>query len=89
MNNDLKNAEGYTDYTAFLAMKHVVGAQTKAFHCVKTMLNVARLAGFIVAGDIRLKDSTGTIHSGKDLMERRKNDVEGVQSVWKDPPARE
>ena len=86
-NEDLKNAEGYTDFTAYAAIKAVHGAETKAYHCYRTFQSVARLAGFKIIGDVRLQDGTGTIHSGRELMERRKNDVEGVQSLWKDPPA--
>lgn len=68
-----KNGEGYTDFTAFQAMKAVDGAETKAYHAMQTMLSVARLGGFRVMGDITLIDRTGTTHKWSDLAKRKKS----------------
>lgn len=84
MNDEKRNSEGYIDLTAFKAIKAVHGAETKAYHCYKTMLNVAKLAGMKICGDIILMDATGTKHSGKTLTARRAADAESMSSVWKD-----
>ena len=66
----MKNGEGYTDFTAFAAMKAVDGAETKAYHTIKTIQSVARLAGFRVS-DFWLTDRTGTKHKASDILKRR------------------
>ena len=65
-----KNGEGYTDFTAFSAIKAVDGAETKAYHTIKTIQSVARLAGFKVS-DFILTDRTGTRHKASDILKRR------------------
>lgn len=72
----LKNKEGYTDYPAFKAQKSVDGAEIKAYYCYKTMVSVAKLAGFeIMEGNIRLKDRTGKIHHSEEVVRRREDEL--------------
>ena len=65
-----KNGEGYSDFTAFAALKAVDGAETKAYHTIKTIQSVARLAGFRIS-DFVLTDRTDTKHKASDILKRR------------------
>lgn len=71
MSDDVKNVEGYTDWTAYKAIKKADGAEAKAYHTYKALVSVARLAGFILHGDILLEDRTGKIHHTDEVVRRR------------------
>ena len=62
-NEDLKrNGSGYTDPTAFEAIKNVTEEEKKLAKTIKTIKSIAELAGYEVEERIVLKDKeTGKI----------------------------
>ena len=70
---DFKNSEGYADYTAYKAIKQADGAVTKAYYTMKTLINVARLANLEIVGTVYLRDRTGKVHDGQEVVWRREN----------------
>ena len=69
--SDLHNAEGYVDYPAYKAQRAADGAKAKAYHLLKTITNVAKLAGFELVGTIRMRDRTGKVHISDDIIAGR------------------
>ena len=76
MSEELQNKEGYTDYPAYKAMKSADGAMAKAYYCYKTLISVAKLAGFNLLGTVFLEDRTGKIHKSDVVVRRREQDVD-------------
>lgn len=71
----VKNSEGYTDFTAFQAIKAVDGAAEKAYYTTKTIQSVARLAGFKIS-DFFLTDRNETRHRASEVIKRHsKTDI--------------
>lgn len=62
-----KNPEGYTDSTAYNAIRHIDGAELKACKLYETMVRMARLAGFKINGTVMLEDRNGRMHDGLEL----------------------
>ena len=83
---NVTNSEGYTDFTAFKAMQAVDGADTKAYHVVKTMMQVARLAGFKLVSNVKLQDRDGRILDTNSIIKRHEAHVKSMQ-LWKDSPS--
>lgn len=76
--NERKNAEGYSDPTAYEAIRHEEEqqkeeARQKAFYVFQTIFSVARLAGYQVIGDIKLTDWAGREHDSSEIMPRYKH----------------
>ena len=67
--NDKKNKEGYTDSVAFAALKNTE-RKNKAFYVFKTMISVARLAGFYVNENIVIEDFDGTKYRSNDILHK-------------------
>ena len=70
-----RNGEGYQDPTAGQAIFNADKAErvkAKARRVITTLDNVANLAGFVIAGDVKLIDREGTIHNAADLRRRTK-----------------
>ena len=71
MSDEVKNSEGYTDWTAYKAIKKADGAEAKAYHTYRALINVARLAGFNLLGEVLLEDRCGKIHHSDEVVRRR------------------
>lgn len=81
--NKIKNPEGYVDTTPYKAIRHIEAVEVKACHVYETILHVAKLAGFKVAGTVKMIDRNGRVHDGEELRKAYR-DVQGVQQVRQD-----
>ena len=62
-----RNKEGYKDPTTYNAIRHD-DRSGKAFYVFKTMISVARLAGFYVNQAIVIEDSSGTRYRSDKIL---------------------
>ena len=67
--DDRKNREGYSDTTAYKAITHE-DRSGKAFYVFKTMISVARLAGFYVTQALVIEDGAGTKYNSDKILGR-------------------
>ena len=70
--NERKNKEGYTDSTAYGAIR-IQERRKKAYYVFQTMISCARLAGFYVNDALVIEDSNGTKYNSDDIMHRGNN----------------
>lgn len=75
MNEEQLNKEGYTDPTAYAAIRSDALKQ-KAYYCFKTMISCARLAGFFVNDNLVIEDKDGNKYNSKSILKQHnKHDV--------------
>lgn len=74
--DDIRNKEGYKDITSYAVLKQETRKQ-KAFYVFKTMISVARLAGFYVTDTLIIEDSEGKKYRSTDVLKKteKKTDV--------------
>ena len=68
--DEKKNNEGYADGTAYAAMRADERKQ-KAYYVFKTMISVARLAGFFVNDNLTIEDNHGTKYHSNFILKKR------------------
>lgn len=69
--DDTRNEEGYKDTTPYKAIT-ADERKKKAYYVFKTMISVARLAGFFINADLIIEDHDGTKYHSKYILPRRK-----------------
>lgn len=66
-----KNASGYSDPTAYQAIKNVDGEDEKFHKLLDTIFNLCELSGFHLEERIVLKDkNTGKVYSKRQIITR-------------------
>lgn len=65
-----KNKEGYSDPTPHKVI-NAEGKKQKAFYVFRTMVSVARLAGFYINDNLTIEDGDGVKYHSKDYLKSK------------------